>query len=592
MSLLNKASLIQIPSGYKDGTLYSAKPTNGDGDFTFSRGSNLAATRVNSEGLIEKGRENRLKQSNNFNTFPYGPAAATVTSGFEGYDGSNDAWKVASTTIGSETRIRQSVTFTTGEVITLSVYMKKGNVNYGIVRTYAITGGGRAWFDLENGTVATENSGINGSIEDVGNGWYRCSIWGVVDTTGAVDIAPAPADGDFLADAVGEFIYIQDSMLNQGLVAQSYIPTTTTTEQAGILEDMPRLDYSGGASCPALLLEPQRSNLYTNSEYYDGYTQANLTISTNATTSPEGLQNASKLVSSSGTNIKRIQPSITTSSATDYIISAFVKKAEWDYVFIYGDGTLSSGQNAIWDLENGTITQGSGHSTIESFGQGWYKITWKATASGAGSAAPRIGITDNSSGVNSNGDGTSGVFLYGLQIEEGSYSTSYIPTYGSSVTRSADALETSPYDYQSQGVLGANVGTIILDCETIGTSTGSNDFHMFGEAKSIADGYLFRANTGTTIDILERDSNSTSAQWTGIAVKQTRNKIGVSYSGSDVDVYANGVAKSLSSGTPVGGGNINGFANSTSNSAGLIIHQILLFPNKLTNDELADLTTI
>ena len=58
MSLLNKASLIQIPSGYKDGTLYSAKPTNGDGDFTFSRGSNLAATRVNSEGLIEKGREN------------------------------------------------------------------------------------------------------------------------------------------------------------------------------------------------------------------------------------------------------------------------------------------------------------------------------------------------------------------------------------------------------------------------------------------------------------------------------------------------------------------------------------------------------
>jgi hypothetical protein len=58
MSLLNKASLIQIPSGYKDGTLYSAKPINGDGDFTFSRGSNLAATRVNSEGLIEKGREN------------------------------------------------------------------------------------------------------------------------------------------------------------------------------------------------------------------------------------------------------------------------------------------------------------------------------------------------------------------------------------------------------------------------------------------------------------------------------------------------------------------------------------------------------
>ena len=243
MSAYTDASLIMVPSGYKDGKLYSAKPTNGDGDFTFSRGSNLAATRVNSDGLIEKGRENRLLQSNNFDTSPYGPASATVTSGFEGYDGSNDAWKITSTLIGGETRVRQSQTFTTGEVISLSVYMKKGNVNFGIVRTYAITGGGRAWFDLENGTVETENSGINGSIEDVGNGWYRCSIWGVITTTGAVDIAPAPADGDFYADAVGEFIYIQDSQLESGLVATEYIETTTSSVTVGITDDLPRVDY-------------------------------------------------------------------------------------------------------------------------------------------------------------------------------------------------------------------------------------------------------------------------------------------------------------------------------------------------------------
>jgi hypothetical protein len=57
MSLLNQASLIQIPSGYKDGTLYSAKPINGDGDLDFTR-SNDTATRVNSAGLIEKVRTN------------------------------------------------------------------------------------------------------------------------------------------------------------------------------------------------------------------------------------------------------------------------------------------------------------------------------------------------------------------------------------------------------------------------------------------------------------------------------------------------------------------------------------------------------
>jgi len=62
MSFFDDASLVFLPSGQagKDGKAYSMKPTNGDGDFTFSRGSNLTATRVDSNGLIEKGRENLL----------------------------------------------------------------------------------------------------------------------------------------------------------------------------------------------------------------------------------------------------------------------------------------------------------------------------------------------------------------------------------------------------------------------------------------------------------------------------------------------------------------------------------------------------
>ena len=60
MSFFDDASLVFLPSGEagKDGKAYSMKPTNGNGDFTFSRGSNLTATRVDSNGLIEKGREN------------------------------------------------------------------------------------------------------------------------------------------------------------------------------------------------------------------------------------------------------------------------------------------------------------------------------------------------------------------------------------------------------------------------------------------------------------------------------------------------------------------------------------------------------
>ena len=63
----DKASLVMIPSGVKESKLYSIKPTDGSGDFTFSRGTDTA-TRVNSSGLIEKERGNEILQSNQFDT--------------------------------------------------------------------------------------------------------------------------------------------------------------------------------------------------------------------------------------------------------------------------------------------------------------------------------------------------------------------------------------------------------------------------------------------------------------------------------------------------------------------------------------------
>jgi hypothetical protein len=56
MSTYDKASLVLIPSGTKEGVVFSQKPTNGDGDFTFSRAT--AATRVNADGLIESVTDN------------------------------------------------------------------------------------------------------------------------------------------------------------------------------------------------------------------------------------------------------------------------------------------------------------------------------------------------------------------------------------------------------------------------------------------------------------------------------------------------------------------------------------------------------
>ena len=95
MSFFDDASLAFLPSGAagKDGKAYSIKPTDGTGDFTFSRGSNLAATRIGADGLIEKGRENLLLQSNAFTSSPWNDGGDyKITNGEAGYGGTTDAW--------------------------------------------------------------------------------------------------------------------------------------------------------------------------------------------------------------------------------------------------------------------------------------------------------------------------------------------------------------------------------------------------------------------------------------------------------------------------------------------------------------------
>ena len=86
----NKASIVLIPSGSKTGTIFSQKPTNGDGDFDFTRST--SATRVNADGLIEKETQNLLLQSNSFDTSWINSGTISKTSGQSGYDGSSDAW--------------------------------------------------------------------------------------------------------------------------------------------------------------------------------------------------------------------------------------------------------------------------------------------------------------------------------------------------------------------------------------------------------------------------------------------------------------------------------------------------------------------
>ena len=417
VSLYDAASLWMTPSGAEDGKLFSELPTDGSGDFTFSRGSNLAATRVGPTGLIEKGRENLLLQSNQFDTTWVLTDSINLTSGQTGYDGSSDAWKLENTL--SAKYLHQSIAVS--GVQTISFYAKSGTLDWAFLLINS-SNVPRVYFDLQNGLVGSElGSVIDSKIESVdATGWYRISIT-FNETISQIRIYPAAADNDITGTGS---IYIQDAQVEIGLAATDYIESGATTGKAGLLENEPRLDYSGGATCPSLLLEPQRTNLVPFSEYWKGYftIDTDVTISVNVATSPEGVQNAGRLkYDLASRSMYKSAMGLT----GEHSVSFWVK----------GDGS-NIGKTFNLRLQGTSIDQNIPITLTSD----WVRV--EAQTNG-------LNILELNN-RNSTTIDTGSLLLYGFQIELGSYPTSYIPNHsGGSVTRNFDYSIVESLGYSS-----------------------------------------------------------------------------------------------------------------------------------------------
>ena len=407
MSYFDDASLAFLPSGAagKDGKAYSIKPTDGTGDFTFSRGSNLAATRVGADGLIEKGRENLLLQSNTFSDASWTKVSLTLAGGQSGYDGSSDAWLMTKSIVNNYVGLRRNGISITG-VSTFSFYAKSGATNFVMAE---LGGNGARWFDLTNGSSPTGfGSGIlSYSSQDVGNGWYRCSITtkgsNAISTVNLYVMATSGA-----TTTAGSF-YLQDAQLEVGLAATEYIESGATKGTAGILENTPRFDYSNGASCPSLLLEPSRTQLVRQSEYFQSshWTKdSNTTLTTNAAISPDGSQNATRFESSSA-----VSGMFSYGVVGNKTISIYIKAGD-----------------------TGNIGKSMRLYTTEAAGDFVLTNDWQ-----------RISLTGNASNLfalyPSAANGFTSAFIWGAQGEAASYPTSYIPNHsGGTITRAAEGV--------------------------------------------------------------------------------------------------------------------------------------------------------
>jgi hypothetical protein len=583
MSFYSDASLVMIPSGYKTSKVYCAVPTDGAADLAFTR-SNDTASRIGPNGLIQKVRTNLALYSEQFDNAAWTASEATVSANATtSPTGTTTADKVIPTAVLSFHNVTNSPFLSTGASYSISVYAKADG--YSSVAVGNGFGTRQAIFNLTTGVVTSVTSDTTASIVSAGNGWFRCSVaFFATNTTNQLQITVDDGSGStFVGDGTSG-VFLWGAQIETGDIATDYIATTSAAVSVGPVANVPRLDYTD-STCPRLLLEPQRTNLALYSEQFDNaaWSKSAVTITANDITSPDGYTNADKMVESATTSGHYVLQSPTLTAAA-YTFTIFAKAGERNW-FLFRQHTL--GLNASFNLATGTLgTIAAGlTATIEDYGNDWYRCSVTFTGTAAAHSFRLYVTTADNSTSSYLGDGTSGLYLYGAGCELGSYPTSYIPTLGAAVTRGEDNTLTASLS----GVLPQTAGTLFWDIEYTFLASSTMLMHNTGVSDycflQVSGGGLVEGGiyeSGVVVDRLAKVG----------AIATGRHKMAFAYSTNSFALYVDGVlADSGSSGST---------ANISMNTISLDwnatdftrINQVLLFPTRLTNAQLAELTTI
>ncbi len=196
------------------------------------------------------------------------------------------------------------------------------------------------------------------------------------------------------------------------------------------------------SGCPHHILEPERTNLLTYSEgFVTDWNNTNITINSNSIISPDGSLNGTKFIpnTTSGQHyIDRNGVTVNSNAAA----SIFAKKGEYKKFAIR---SYFTGANAIFDVNEGIIISTSSVTAkIENYGNGWYRCSLNETLNANYGYGIFVMEDDSNNSLdNYSGNGIDGMYFYGASLEIGSYSTSYIPTTTTAVTRSAETANGS-----------------------------------------------------------------------------------------------------------------------------------------------------
>ena len=330
-------------------------------------------------------------------------------------------------------------------------------------------------------------------------------------------------------------------------------------------DNVPRIDYTGGG-CPHILAEPQRTNLVTYSEDLSQWSLTNGTLTPNATVSPDGTQNAGRVVFNNlGVDLKR---TITVVAGQTYTISFYIKLES---------GTGLDGR--FYDNNNGANIEVYDY-TSQIQGTEWSKITRSVTAP--------IGCTEMQIWLLASSSSLVTASFWGAQFEEGSYATSYIPTSGSTVTRNQDVFTRdgiASLINSTEGVLFLEMAALSNDgtFRQITLSDGTTNNRILVDFTDASNQIRVFCSSGGASQVSETFNITSSLSF---------NKIAFKYKLNDFALWVNGVevATDTSGNTPIGLNKL-----SFHNGAGSFdfygkVKQLQVYKTALTDNQLIQLT--
>ena len=349
--------------------------------------------------------------------------------------------------------------------------------------------------------------------------WVRNELWRRARAVPSLDLRFA--ENKSLGDAVTGQSLVTFTRASSGTyVGSDGLIKTATTNEARFDHD-PTTGESLG-----LLVEESRTNLLEYSEEFDqaAWSVSNASVSANQTIAPDGNTTADKLVCGTGTPVfQGIVQSITaTASATRF--SVYFKAAGIDQVELR---SFNPADLAIFELSTQQVLSQSGSPdpTITDAGNGWYRCS--ITSSSSAATSFRISLASGGSRTFTPILGA-GLYIWGAQLEEGSFPTSYIPTEGSTVTRSADVASISGSNFsswyrQDEGTIFNNSTVIVPNVQTQAAWSLTGGTYNTSLRQPQSTGDRFRARIGNTF---------TPSPGTGDLLSSGTRKACVAYSGT------------------------------------------------------------